>query len=185
MSKYVIAHDVGTSSIKTALINELGEIIAHKTTTYGITYPQSGWVEQNPEDYWNGSVVNTHNVLRYAGIDPNEILGIVFTTQAMGIIPVDKVGKTLRNNITWVDGRAHEQARWIMNHFGGKAVFRKIIGTEISGKDVLPKLRWLKQNEPDIYNRTYKVLDVNGYLKFRATGKWSLNGRVPVPMFLI
>ncbi len=171
MSKYVIAHDVGTSSIKTALINELGEIIAHKTTTYGITYPQSGWVEQNPEDYWNGSVVNTHNVLRYAGIDPNEILGIVFTTQAMGIIPVDKVGKTLRNNITWVDGRAHEQARWIMNHFGGKAVFRKIIGTEISGKDVLPKLRWLKQNEPDIYNRTYKVLDVNGYLKFRATGK--------------
>ncbi len=171
MSKYVLAHDVGTSSVKTALINELGEIVAQMTTFYGITHSQPGWVEQNPEDYWQGSVANTRKVLRSGGIDPNDILGIAFTTQAMGIIPVDKDGKTLRNNITWVDGRAHEQALWIMNLVGGKTVFKKIIGTEISGKDVLPKLRWLKQNEPDIYNRMDKVLDVNGYLKFKATGK--------------
>ena len=171
MSKYVIAHDVGTSSVKTALINEAGEIITHSTTGYGITQIQPGWIEQDPEDYWNGSVVNTRKVMNLAGIDPDDILGIVFTTQAMGIIPVDKEGKLLQNNITWVDGRAQDQARWIMNLMGGKAIFKKIIGTEISGKDVLPKLRWLKQNKPDVYNRMYKVLDVNGYLKFRATGK--------------
>ncbi len=171
MSKYVIAHDVGTSSIKTALINERGEIIACNTSAYGITHTQPGWVEQNPEDYWQGSVINTRKILESPVIDPEGILGIVFTTQAMGIIPVDRNGNTLKNNITWVDGRAQEQARWIMNLLGGKAIFRKIIGTEISGKDVLPKLRWLKQNEPEIYNRMDKVLDVNGYLKFRATGK--------------
>ena len=171
MSKYVIAHDVGTSSIKTALIDELGEIVAHNTTAYGITQSQPGWVEQNPDDYWLGSVANTHKVLNSGNIDRNDILGIVFTTQAMGIIPVDKNGKTLKNNITWVDGRANEQARWIMNLLGGKAIFRKIIGTEITGKDVLPKLRWLKHHEPEIYKQTDKVLDVNGYLKFRATGK--------------
>ena len=171
MSKYVIAHDVGTSSVKTALINDLGEIIAQSTTAYEIIHAQPGWVEQNPDDYWQGSVVNTRKVVRTGGINRNEILGIVFTTQAMGIIPVDKEGKTLKNNITWVDGRAHEQARWIMNLMGGKTIFKKFIGTEITGKDVLPKLRWLKLNEPEIYHRMDKVLDVNSYLKFRATGK--------------
>jgi xylulokinase len=171
MSKYVLAHDVGTSSIKTALIKETGEIIAHSTSPYGISHSRPGWVEQDPDDYWKGSVVNTQTVMSASKIDGKDILGIVFTTQAMGIIPVDKAGKKLRNNITWVDGRASEQARWMMNLLGGKTLFTKIIGTEITGKDVLPKLRWLKQNEPEIYEKMDKVLDVNGYLKFRATGK--------------
>jgi xylulokinase len=171
MSKYVLAHDVGTSSVKTALIDKQGVIIAHCTTAYGITHPQPGWAEQNPDDYWKGSVSNTREVVRSAGIDRNEIIGIVFTTQSMGIIPVDKNGKILRYNITWVDGRADKEARWLMNLIGGKAIFKKIIGTEITGKDVLPKLRWLKNNKPEIYNQTDKVLDVNGFLKYRATGK--------------
>ncbi|MGD0036293.1 MAG: FGGY-family carbohydrate kinase [Bacteroidota bacterium] len=171
MNKYVIAHDVGTSSIKTALINAEGEVIAHSTSPYSLIYPQPGWAEQSPEDYWNGSVINTRKVLDKSKINRNEIIGIVFSTQAMGIIPVDKAGKHLRNNITWVDGRAEEEARWIMNLVGGKSIFKKIIGIEITGKDVLPKLRWLKYHEPDIYRQMDKVLDVNAYLKFRATGK--------------
>jgi xylulokinase len=171
MKKYVIAHDVGTSSVKTALINDLGEIVAHSTVTYGIMHAQPGWVEQNPEDYWSGCVANTRKILLSGNIDRNKISGMVFTTQSMGIIPVDKDGKILKNNITWVDGRAEKQALWIMNLLGGKAIFKKIIGTEITGKDVLPKLRWLKNNEPDIYSQMDKVMDVNSYLKFRATGK--------------
>ena len=171
MNKYVIAHDVGTSSIKTALINAQGEIISHSTTPYSFSSPRPNWFEQNPEDYWNGSVINTRKVLDESKINRNEIIGIVFSTQAMGIIPVDKEGKHLRNNITWVDSRAEEEARWIMNLLGGKNIFKKIIGIEITGKDVLPKLRWLKKNEPDIYRKTDKILDVNAYLKFRATGK--------------
>ncbi len=78
---------------------------------------------------------------------------------------------------TWVDGRAEEQALWMMNMFGGKAVFKSFLGIEITGKDVIPKLRWLKQNEPSVYNKAFKILDVNGYLRFKATGnmtaEWS------------
>jgi xylulokinase len=171
MSKYVLAHDVGTSSVKTALISIKGEVLASSTSSYSFTYPQPGWVEQNPEDYWNGSVINTRKVVEESGIAKEDIIGIVFSTQAMGIIPIDREGKVLKNNITWVDGRAEKQARWLMNLLGGKQIFKKIIGIEITGKDVLPKLRWLKYSEPEIYKNTDKVLDVNGYLKFRATGK--------------
>ena len=171
MERYVIAHDVGTSSVKSALISNSGKVLAHSTSAYGFTYPKPGWVEQNPEDYWTGSVKNTRQILTEGKIDPQKIIGIVFSTQAMGIIPLDKDNNLLKNNITWVDGRAEEQAKWLMNLLGGRRVFTKIIGIEITGKDVIPKLRWLKQNEPDIYKRTETILDVNGYLKFRATGK--------------
>lgn len=171
MNSYVISHDVGTSSVKTALVKDDGTVVASHTTSYPFQYPKPGWVEQNPEDYWNGIVANTKAVLGEGKADVSKIAGIVFSTQAMGIIPVSKEGRTLHTNISWVDGRAEEQAQWLMGKLGGKNLFRKLIGCEITGKDVIPKLRWLKQNKPEIYNNTDLFLDVNGYLKFRATGK--------------
>jgi len=168
----VIAHDVGTSSVKSALVDSAGNIIGESTHRYPIYYPQPGWVEQDPIDYWNAIVANTKKLV--TRIDNTKILGIVFTTQAQGVIPVNKSGKVLRKNIIWVDGRAEEQARWLMGLFGGRAAFKSFLGIEITGKDVIPKLRWLKQKEPDIYNKTYKVLDVNGYLRFKATGDMAI-----------
>lgn len=170
-ASWVIAHDVGTSSIKSALVNREGEIGAHSTFAYGLSYPKPGWVEQNPEDYWEGAVSNTRKILEESKVDPDKIMGMVFSTQAMGIIPLDSDDRLLMHNITWVDGRAEEQARWLMRLLGGKKVFRKLIGLEITGKDVIPKLRWLKQNEAGLYKKCSCVLDVNGYLKFKATGK--------------
>jgi xylulokinase len=165
----VIAHDVGTSSVKSALIDSVGNILNHCTRSYPFYNPKPGWVEQSPEDYWNAITANT-KILAETG-NRNQVLGIVFTTQAMGIIPVDSEGNVLRNNITWVDGRAEEQAQRIMTMFGGRKIFKSFLGTEITGKDVIPKLIWLKQNEKEIYKSTHKVLDVNGFLRYRATGK--------------
>ncbi|HPE75791.1 MAG TPA: FGGY-family carbohydrate kinase [Draconibacterium sp.] len=165
----VLAHDVGTSSVKSALIDSDGNIINQATHSYPFYLPQPGWAEQEPLDYWNAVVTNTKELT--ASINKEQILGMVFTTQAMGIIPVDKKGNVLHKNISWVDGRAEEQAKWMMNMFGGRATFKSFLGIEITGKDVIPKLRWLKQNEPELYKNTYKFLDVNGYLRYKATGK--------------
>lgn len=165
----VIAHDVGTSSVKSALIASDGSILGSCTHEYPFYHPQPGWAEQEPMDYWNAIVSNTKSLLSKNTKD--KILGIVFTTQAMGIIPVDKKGHVLRRNISWVDGRAEEQARWMMSLFGGRAAFKSFLGIEITGKDVIPKLRWLKHKEPHIYKNTHKVLDVNGYLRYMATGE--------------
>lgn len=168
---YVLAHDVGTSSVKSALVGPEGEIIGQASSPYGFSYPRPGWVEQNPKDYWDGIVQNTRTVLKESGFDPDRVMGMVFSTQAMGIIPLDREDRLLMHNITWVDGRAQEQAAWLMKLLGGKKIFEKLIGLEITGKDVIPKLRWIKQNRADLYEKTQTVLDVNGYLKFRATGR--------------
>lgn len=175
--KFVIAHDVGTSSVKAVLIDIEGEIIASSEEEYGFTYPNPGWVEQDPEDYWKAIVTSTKSVLKASKAKSSEIIGIVFSTQAMGIIPIDKNNNILYNNITWVDGRAEKQAEKLMRRFLGRKVFKLIVGIELTGKDVIPKLMWLKESQPELYKNTDYFLDVNGFLKFRATGnkvaEWS------------
>jgi len=168
---FVLAHDVGTSSVKSALFTPQGTISAQSTSSYGFSHPHPGWVEQDPDEYWNGVVKNTRRILEESRIDPSDIMGMVFSTQAMGIIPLDRGRKRLMDNITWVDGRAEEQARWLMHLLGGRKIFEKLIGVEITGKDVIPKLRWIRQNRAELYEETDTILDVNGYLKFRATGR--------------
>ena len=170
-SEHVIAHDVGTSGLKTALVNVHGEILASHTTPYPSVLPQPGWFEQDPADYWKAAVTNTRHVLQESGINRDTVIGMAFSTQAQGIIAVDAAGQVLHPNIAWVDSRAEEQAVALMRLVGGRAIFRSIIGIEISGKDCVPKLKWLMRHRPEVYRAMEHVLDVNGYLKFRATGR--------------
>jgi xylulokinase len=175
--KYVIAHDVGTSSSKAVLMDIDGNILETVIIEYGFQYPHPGWVEQSPEDYWQATVQSTRKIITNTSLNSEEVIGIVFTTQAMGIIPVGRDGKILMNNITWVDGRAETQAKKLMNRFAGKTAFKSFVGIEITGKDVIPKLMWLRDEKPEIYGNTHKILDVNGFLKYRATermvAEWS------------
>lgn len=170
MGEYILAHDMGTGSDKAVLIDMEGETVAASTVEYPTYYPRPSRVEQDPADYWKAVCESTKNILA-GGISPDEIKGIIFSTQSMGIIPVDGEGKVLHNNITWVDGRAEEQARNIMRKLGGKRLFTLVAGTPIMGKDVIAKLIWLKEKQPEIYKNTEYFLDVNGYLKFMCTGK--------------
>lgn len=168
---YIIAHDMGTSSDKAVLVDFNGKIVASATTPYKTYYPYPAWVEQDPAEYWQGVIDSNLKLLEKTGIDPNEVKGLIFTTQSMGIIPVSEEGEVLYNNITWVDGRAQKQADGIMKKLGGKRLFTLLAGTPIMGKDVIAKLIWLKEERPDIYKRTKYFLDVNGFLKFKCTGK--------------
>ncbi len=170
MGQYILAHDIGTSSDKAVLVDFKGKIVATAHSPYPTLYPYPSWVEQRPNDYWTAVCGSTKDLIKKTKIKPEEIKGIVFTTQAMGLIPVDNDGKVLYNNITWVDGRAEKQAQAIMKKFGGKKLFTMIVGTPIMGKDVIPKMRWLKEERADIFNRTKFFLDVNGFLKMKCTG---------------
>lgn len=169
-TKYIIAHDVGTSCDKAVLITTTGKVCYSASEEYPLYTPYPNWVEQNPDDYWNAVTKATRSVMEQSGASPEDIIGIVYTTQAMGIIPIDKTGTTLRPNITWVDGRAEKQAIKIMNKFISAKVFKSIVGIRLMGKDVIPKLLWIKEEEPQIYKQTEYFLDVNGFLKYKSTG---------------
>ncbi|MBQ9961346.1 MAG: FGGY-family carbohydrate kinase [Firmicutes bacterium] len=171
MEKYILAHDIGTSSDKAVLVDYHGHIVTTCVEPYPTYYPHPAWAEQVPEDYWQAVAKTSRDIVAKAGIEPEQIKAVVFSTQAQGIIPVDTEGNVLYNNITWVDGRAEEQAQNIMKKLGGKKLFTLVAGTPIMGKDCIPKIVWLKEKQPEIYAKTHKILDVNGYLKYRCTGE--------------
>ena len=171
MAQYIIAHDVGTGGNKAVLVDTSGQVHATAFTPYDVHYPCPDWAEQQPEDWWQAVVTTTQEVLRTSGVSPRDVLGLVHTTQMLGIVPIAPDGRVLRPAIIWLDARAPEQAERIMRKFLHRKLFAAIAGAEITGKDGLAKLLWLKENEPHVYDGMACFLDVNGYLLHRATGQ--------------
>jgi xylulokinase len=168
---YLLAHDVGTGGNKAVLVDLHGRVCATAFAPYPIHYPRSDWAEQEPEDWWQAVVATTRQVMGQAGAAPGDIVGIAHTTQLLGIVPMGAGGHPLRRAIIWLDARAPEQAERIMHKFFGRWVFALLAGAEMSGKDAIPKLLWLKEKEPELYRQMTSFLDVNGYLTYRATGR--------------
>ncbi|HIE37624.1 MAG TPA: hypothetical protein EYP77_00875, partial [Anaerolineae bacterium] len=171
MPEYIVAHDVGTGGNKAILMDAEGNIYATASIPYPVHYPRPDWAEQEQEDWWGAVTSTTRQVMERSGVSPRDILAIVHTTQLLGILPMGPDGRPLRRAIIWLDGRAPQQAERMMRKFLGPKVFAAIAGAELAGKDGLPKLLWLKENEPEVYNGMSCFLDVNGYLIYRATGR--------------
>ncbi|NLE75525.1 MAG: hypothetical protein GX605_02075 [Chloroflexi bacterium] len=171
MQGYIIAHDVGTGGNKAVLVTPQGEVRGRTMATYDTTYPRPGWAEQQPVAWWEAIAKSTRTLLEQTGVSPREVLGVAFSAQMLGVVPVDAQGAPLRPGIIWMDGRAVDQAKQVMARLGGPRVFAQIVGATLTGKDILPKLLWLKQREPEVFRRSAKFLDVNGYLLRCATGE--------------
>ena len=169
--KYIIAHDVGTRGSKAVLTDPRGRIFGSAFEGYEVRYPQTHWAEQEPEDWWRAVTNSTRRLLTECKVAPEDVLCMVFSTQMLGIIPIGAEGVPLRPGIIWLDGRAAPQAKQLMRKLFNPRIFAAVVGAEATGKDVLPKLMWLQQNEPDLVARTHKFLDVNGYLVYRSTGR--------------
>lgn len=164
--KYVLAYDLGTSGVKGALVTLDGSVVATATANYPYQIPAQGWGEQNPEDYWRGVCTVTKEVLDRSGISPESIAGMAFGTLWKGIIPIDRDGNVLRSSILWLDSRAGDQARRLNEHFKEQL---------FSPSDYWPKLMWLRENEPDTVEKAEVILEVNSYLKWKATGNASMD----------
>lgn len=177
MAKYIIAHDVGTSGNKAVLVDTGGNVRGKCFQPYEVYYPRSDWAEQEPEDWWNAVSNTTKRLVEETGVPPADVLCITHSTQMLGIVPMGAEEAPLRRAIIWLDNRACHQAERAMRRFIHARVFSLVAGATLCGKDCVPKLLWLKAEEPDTYNRMRCFLDVNGYLIHRSTGnmvmEWS------------
>lgn len=168
---YLIAHDVGTGGSKAALCDLEGSILASRFAPYETSYPRENWAEQDPDHWWNAITRTTREVLHETSVDPAKVAGVIYSTQMLGVLPVDEEGTPLRPAIIWLDGRAQEQAdrivRWLT-----RPLLLAIAGGVPTGKDVIAKLMWLRQHERGIYDATHKILDVDSYLVHRSCGEF-------------
>lgn len=122
MGEYIIAHDVGTSCNKALLVDMNGVPVASSIDYYEIKYPKPNYAEQDPDDWWRSVCKTTKEVLEKSKVKKGEILGITFSNQMLGIVPVNKNGK-LRDAIIWLDNRAIKEAEMMMKKFISSKVF--------------------------------------------------------------
>lgn len=158
---YIASYDFGTSGVKATFINLQGEVCGSSGATYPLFTPKPGWVEQNPKEYWSAACVATKRLMEELGAKPDQIKAIVFGTQWKGIIPLDENDEILYNAIIWLDGRAEKQAETLNNRLSIDVMYER---------EYWPKLMWIKEEMPELYNKTQCFLEVNSYLKFLATG---------------
>ena len=166
----LLGHDVGTAGAKSVLVDLQGNLRASCYAPYPLRHPRPNWAEQDPEDFWRAVSANTREMVSQSGIAPADVLGIGFAGQMLGLVPVDGAGRPTRPAISWMDSRADAQAARMIRRLGGKQVFMWLAGAAPSGKDVICKLAWVREQEPAVYRKTAKFLDVTGYLTQRATG---------------
>ena len=153
MDQYIIAHDVGTSGNKAVLVRTDGRIHGKCSAPFQVHYPMACRAEQEPADWWKAVVETTRGLLAQTGVSPSQILCVTHCTQLLGIVPMSAKAGSLGRAIIWLDSRASSQAQRMMRKFIDARVFALIAGSPLCGKDCIPKLLWLKSQEPDIYNR--------------------------------
>lgn len=124
--KYVLAHDMGTSGTKAVLVSVYGEIIDMHKETYPLYHPAPGYAEQDPLDWWEAVCKATRSVLGKNAIDPEQIVGVTFSSQVQSLIPVNKAGDPLCRALTWLDVRSAEilhEALWTHPRIMGYNIF--------------------------------------------------------------
>jgi len=169
MTTYLLAHDLGTSGNKATLYTSDGALVKSVVSSYDTDYFNNNWAEQDADNWWRAVCESTREIVR--GIDAKAIASVSFSGQMMGCLCVDRAGKPLRKSIIWADMRAEAQADQIRAGIDEQAFYR-ITGHKISPSYSGEKLMWVRDNEPEIYANTYKMLQAKEYILFKLTGEF-------------
>ena len=177
MSNYLLGVDIGTGSSKGVLIESVsGTVLAQSTIPHGVSLPHPGWVEQDAETIWWGEFVQiVKDLLQESGVAPREILGVGVSGIGPCVLPVDEEFNPLRPAILYgVDTRATAEIEQYLQDLGEEEVFRRA-GCELSASAVAPKILWLYNNEPEVYNKARWFLTCQNFIVARLTGKASID----------
>jgi xylulokinase len=186
MSIYVIAYDVGTTGVKTCLfeISDKITLIESAMSGYDLYVLDNGGVEQEPEQWWKAMCKTTKMVINNSGIRKEAISGISFCAQMQALVMVDEKGDPIRRAMSYMDNRAHKETeKGIMSGFrlSGLNAYKLLRSILISGavsasvKDPVWKYKWVENNEPEVFSRLYKWLDVKDFLVCKATGRFTMS----------
>lgn len=160
--------DIGTSACKAALFDEDGRVLAAKSQAYPVNYPGPGMVEQDPEEWYRAVCRAVKALFEDGRHRPGDVAGVGIDGQSWSAIPVDASGKVLRDTPIWMDTRAQKLCGRI-NARMGEELF-KVSGNPLQPAYTLPKILWYRENEPQVYEKTDKILQSNSFIAFRLTG---------------
>jgi sugar (pentulose or hexulose) kinase len=172
----ILAFDLGTTALKCALHDLNGNVIAQSSEEYQLITPDADSVEMEVETYWQAFKSTVARVLKDSGVNPAEIKAMGVSAQGETLILVDRDGKPLRRAIIWLDNRAQKESDMLGNTFGHRHAY------EITGQVKLvptwpaSKILWIKNHEPQIFEKTAKFLLIEDYFLYLLTGEYVTEG---------
>lgn len=170
---YFIGFDLGSSSVKAALIESSSGTVVGLTNyperEMSIMAKEVGWAEQDPETWWQNCCKVTAKLLAQTGVSKNDIEGIGIAYQMHGMVIVDDQQKVLRPSIIWCDSRAVRIGNQVFIGAGEAKCVEHLLNSP--GNFTLSKLKWVKENEPELYRKVYKLLLPGDYIAMRLTGE--------------
>lgn len=170
---YTLGIDVGSSSVKASLVAiETGKCVAsafHPKSEAKIMAPHPGWAEQEPESWWNSACLSIGEVMKSSGAKPVEVKAIGISYQMHGLVCVDRAGHPLRPSIIWCDSRAVGIGQKAFDELGHERCLSHLLNSP--GNFTASKLKWVRDNEPQIYERIYKVMLPGDYVGMKLTGE--------------
>lgn len=166
--------DISTTGAKALLIDQKGTVVSSATTSLSLSTPKPLWSEQNPQDWWTAIKKSIHQVIRDEQIHSGEISAIGMTGQMHGLVLLDNQGEVLRPAILWNDQRTAAQCDEIRRRVGRKQLI------EITGNDALtgftaPKILWVQENEPEIYDKVEHILLPKDYIRYKLTNEFAVD----------
>lgn len=164
---YYIGIDLGTSSVKILLVDENGRICFTVTKEYPLYLPHPGWSEQRPEDWWNAVTEGLQELTSH--VDKEKIAGIGCAGQMHGLVLLDEKDEVIRPAILWNDSRTAEETEYL-NSAIGKVRLSKLTANIAFAGFTAPKLLWVKQHEPENFDRIAKIMLPKDYINYQLTG---------------
>ncbi|MDD3920816.1 MAG: FGGY family carbohydrate kinase, partial [Eubacteriales bacterium] len=166
---YLIGIDLGTSGTKTVLFDAAGTVVASASREYPMYQPQNGWAEQDPADWWHAAVDTLAEVVKKSGAAPKDIAGIGISGQMHGLVMLDENGEVLRKSIIWCDGRTSAQCRYITETIGRERLIEITANPALTGFTA-GKILWVRDNEPEVYNKCRHMMLPKDYVRYMLTG---------------
>ncbi|MBC1515480.1 gluconokinase [Listeria immobilis] len=171
-SSYIMGVDIGTSSTKAVLFNEQGEVIHREAIHYDLVTDETGKAEESPTEIFEAVITSIRHVM--SRINKADLRGISFSSAMHSLIAAKSNGELLTECITWADGRSSEA---LENVKRDNYLFQlyEATGTPIHPMSPFAKICWLKETEPELFNRTEKFIDIKAYILYRFFGVWVMD----------
>ncbi|MCG7339155.1 xylulokinase [Staphylococcus sp. ACRSN] len=164
---YVIGMDIGTSGLKTIVVDEKGQVNDSYSVEYKTEHPHTGYSEIDPNIWYEAALESLGYVFKQ--YKASEVAGLSFSGQMHGLVVVDKQGEVVRPAILWNDTRTYEEVEWLKSELGLPLLLKETQNTVLEGF-TLPKLIWLKNNEPENYQQIDRFMLPKDYVAYKLTG---------------
>ncbi|MGH9343404.1 MAG: FGGY family carbohydrate kinase, partial [Terriglobia bacterium] len=164
---YTMGIDVGTTGTRAVIVRPGGQVVASATADHEpMRMPRPGWAEQDPEDWWRAAISAVRAALQQSSLKGADIAAVGLSGQMHGVALLDHVSVALRPALIWCDQRSQEQCDWITSQVGAERLIKWVSNPALTGFSA-PKLLWVRDYEPEIYERAAHFLLPKDYVRLK------------------